>query len=218
MNILLVDDHPMIIEGYQNALMRLLKDQEALHFTVAHDCEKAYNIVMQNRAKNKHFTLAIVDQGLPPYAEAKIETGTDLSILIRKYMPLCKIMMVTAHTEVVIIYDIIRKLNPEGLIIKKDITPDNINDIFNSILTGTLYQSSSVKSCVSEIWRKQLMIEDYNRQILFYLSRGYKVKEIEQVVPLGMSAIQKRIILMKSAFNTMDNGSLVKEAILQGFI
>lgn len=208
----------MIIEGYQNALTRILKDEESLRFKVAHDCEKAYNIIMQNETKNKHFALTIVNLGLPPYANAKIETGTDLSILIRKYMPSCKIMMVTAYTEVVIIYDIIRKLNPEGLIIKKDITPDNINKIFNSILTGTLYQSSSVKSCVSEIWRKQIMIKDYNRQILFYLSRGYKVKEIEQFVPLGMSAIQKRIILMKSAFNAIDNGSLVKEAIQQGFI
>jgi len=218
MNILLVDDHPMIIEAYQNAIMKILISEESLHFTIAYNCEEAYKIIIKNSRENIFFSLAIVDQGLPPYLAGNIDNGTDLSLLVKKNMLSCKIIMVTAHTEVVIIYDIIRKLNPEGLIIKKDINPSNITDIFKSVLDGDIFKSPSVKLCISEIWCKQLMVEDFNRQILFYLSKGYKAKEIEQIVPLGISAIQKRIILMKSAFNATDNGSLVKEAIIQGFI
>lgn len=62
------------------------------------------------------------------------------------------------------------------------------------------------------------MVEDYNCQILFYLSKGLKIKELEEVICLASSAIQKRITRMKKAFDFADDTGLVKEAIKQGFI
>ena len=62
------------------------------------------------------------------------------------------------------------------------------------------------------------MFDDYNRQILSYLSKGFKVKDLDEVVSLGDSAIQKRVIQMKNAFNVTDSNGLVKEAMKQGFI
>jgi hypothetical protein len=34
--------------------------------------------------------------------------------------------MITANTEVVIVYDVVKKVRPEGLIIKNDITPEKL--------------------------------------------------------------------------------------------
>ena len=66
--------------------------------------------------------------------------------------------------------------------------------------------------------KKELLFDDYNRQILSYLSKGFKVKELDGVMCLGDSAIQKRVIQMKNAFNVTDNTGLLKEAMKQGFI
>jgi DNA-binding NarL/FixJ family response regulator len=215
MNILLVDDHPMTVEGFMNALLLVHLSKEKANFTKVHNCKDGYDAIINTK---KSFDLAILDQGLPSYAEQSIESGSDLALLIREHQPDCKIIMVTSHTEVILIYDILQKVNPNGLIIKNDIRPDNLQFIVTEVLQGNQYHSSMVRSCIQEMRKKELLFDDYNRQILSYLSKGFKVKELDGVVCLGDSAIQKRVIQMKNAFNVTDNTGLLKEAMKQGFI
>lgn len=215
MNILLVDDHPMTVEGFMNALLRVNYDNNKAVFTKAHNCKDGYDAIIKS---SKSFDLAIIDQGLPSYPEQSIASGSDLVLLIRKHIPNCKIIMVTAHTEAIIIYDIVKNIRPDGLINKNDINPDNLQLIVTKVMQGNLYHSPIVLSCISEIWKKKLMVDDFNRQILLYLSRGFKVKELDGVICLSASTIQKRVILMKNAFDVTDDTSLVREAIKQGFI
>lgn len=218
MNILLVDDHPMTVEGFMNVLLKANFSKEKAVFTKNHSCEGAYIAINAAIQKGQLFDLAIIDQGLPSYAEQFLASGSDLSLLIRERMPNCKIIMVTAHSEVIVIYDIVKKVNPDGLINKNDINPDNLQLIVSEVMQGNQYHSLTVKNCINEIWKKELMFDDFNRQILSYLSIGFKVKELEDVVHLSTSAIQKRVIRMKTAFEVTDDSGLVKEAIKQGFI
>jgi DNA-binding NarL/FixJ family response regulator len=218
MNVLVVDDHPMTVEGYINAL---ISEPFGVHhpvFTKAYNCEEAYATLLKATSAKQSFDIAIIDKGLPSYEEKTILSGSDLAILTGEMMPNCKIIMITAHTEVIIVYDIAKKVRPDGLIIKNDITPDKLQQSVKDIMLGNQYQSPIVKSCINEIWKKELMIEDHNRQILLYLSKGFKIKELQGIICLTTSAIQKRIIRMKNVFDVSDDSSLVKEAIKQGFI
>lgn len=218
MNILLVDDHPITVEGYMNALLAEDFVIDKPDFTKAHSCEVAYVAVMKALKSQKSFDLALIDKGLPGYSEQSLFSGSDLAAFVKKSMPQCKIIMITAHTEVLIIYDIVKKLSPDGLIIKNDITPENLRAVVSEVMQGNVYHSPMVKNCINEIWKKELMIDDFNRQILLYLSKGFKIKELDGMVNLASSTIQKRIILMKKAFEVADDTGLVKEAIRQGFI
>lgn len=218
MNIFLVDDHPMTVEGYVSALSTVTIGISQPVFSKAHSCKEAYTILTRKTNSKVPFDIALIDKGLPGYEEESILSGSDLALLIREKMPNCKIIMITAHTEVIIVYDIAKKVRPEGLIIKNDITPEKLQKAVLDIMDGNQYQSPMVKSCINEIWKKELMIEDFNRQILLYLSKGFKIKELEGIIFLTTSAIQKRIIRMKKAFEVSDDTSLVKEAIKQGFI
>ncbi|CAA9203206.1 response regulator transcription factor [Flavobacterium collinsii] len=218
MNILLIDDHPITIEGYVNALTIAPFGSFEPVFTRAYTCEEAYSLLFKNITTKLHYDIAIIDKGLPSYEEKSIFSGSDLAILIREIMPNCKIIFITAHTEVVIIYDVAKKIRPDALIIKSDITPKKLQLVLMEIMKENQYQSPMVKKCIDEIWKKELMIEDYNRQILLYLSKGFKIKELEPIIHLTTSAIQKRVIRMKKVFKVTDDGGLVKEAIKQGFI
>jgi DNA-binding NarL/FixJ family response regulator len=218
MNILLVDDHPMTVDGFMNALLQMNFSKEKANFTKVYNCKDGYDTIIKTSKSSKSFDLAILDQDLPIYQEQSIRSGSDLALLIREYMPDCKIIIITAHTEVIIIYDILKKVNPNGLIIKNDINPDNLQLVVSEVMQGNKYQSPMVINCVNEIWKKELMVDDFNRQILFYLSLGFKVKELDGVVYLSASTIQKRIIQMKNTFDVTDDTGLVKEAIKQGFI
>ncbi|TDE04199.1 response regulator [Flavobacterium sandaracinum] len=218
MNVFLVDDHPMTVEGYNNALLAAPFGLYNPIFTKAYNCEEAYEALSRRLDLKELFDIAIIDKGLPGYEGKSILSGNDLAILIREKMPNCKIIMITAHTEVIIVYDIVKKVRPEGLIIKNDITPEKLQQAVIAIIAGEQYYSAIVQKCINDIWKKQLMIEDYNRQILLYLSKGFKIKELESILHLTTSTIQKRIIRMKKAFEVTDDTGLVKEAIKQGFI
>jgi len=50
------------------------------------------------------------------------------------------------------------------------------------------------------------------------LYKGYKIKDIGEILLLSTSTVQKRILLMKEAFDVVDNGGLVRDAVKQKFI
>ncbi len=214
MNIFILDDHPMTVDGYKNVICNLY---ETNSFTVAYDCKTAYTEIMNLKGR-KHFDIAIIDKGIPEYPERKMYSGVDIALLLRDVNPQCKIVMITAHTEFLIIYDIYKKIRPEGFISKGELTPNNLQDIISVVQNSENYLSPFVKDCIKEIWKKDLMVDDYNRQILFYMSKGYKLKELEEVVFLATSTIQRRVINMKQAFDVPDDSSLIKTVISQGFI
>ena len=82
--------------------------------------------------------------------------------------------MITAHTEILIVYGMLKKIFPEGLVIKKEVTAINLITIVKTVLDDNKYTSPLVKTVISDIWKKELMVEDFNRQILFYMSKGFK--------------------------------------------
>jgi DNA-binding NarL/FixJ family response regulator len=218
MHIFLADDHPMTVEGYCDALRNLPPAKNRPVLAKAYNCEEAYHTLVRTDGNQQKFDLAIIDNSMPPFFEKGILSGVDVAALIRSEHPDCKIIMITAHTEVIIVYDLAKKVRPDGLIIKNDATPQKLLTAVNTVLEGGTYQSPLVRNCISEIWKKELMVEDYNRQILFYLSKGFKIKDLEDTIYLTSSAIQKRISRMKKAFDVTDDTSLVKEAVRQGFI
>ena len=218
MKILLIDDHPIIVEAYISILKANVFSSQDNSYDHGNTCEAAYKAIVQNYKTGNVYDIIFLDYNLPSFKEMNIDSGVDLISHIRKLMPNCKIIMFTAHTEIVVIYTIFKKHNPDGLAIKSDLTPAKLKTIVESVLAGHQFLSETVKACVSAIWKKDVMVEEYNRQILHYISKGVKIKEIENYVGLSTSAIQKRTILMKKAFEVADDSSLVSQAILLGFI
>ena len=65
MNILLVDDHPITVEGYLTALR---KDNGVLEnpvFETSNSCDSAYQNIMKCCSKGIPYDVAIIDMDLP---------------------------------------------------------------------------------------------------------------------------------------------------------
>ena len=217
MNILLIDDHPMIIQAYISCLSDEIKMEKRSEFTVASNCTDAFNII-DNIASNNKFDLALIDQSLPAFHEEKLVCGGDLALLLQKKNQNCKIIIITSHSEFIIIYNLLQKVAPNGFIIKNDVNAESLVEGVQKVLKGNTFYSCSVEKIMQEIRSKEIMLDDINRKIILYLSKGYKIKELEPIISLSVSAIKRRIAQMKEAFNTNEDNTLVKEAILQGFI
>lgn len=218
MNILIVEDHPMTALMYKDLIVEESAVATANNITIVQTCQEAYNMINICTQPGTGYDLAILDHNIPPCPEKKLNSGGDIALLIKKMFPSCKVFIITSHTEVLIIYDLIKKVKPEGLAIKNDITACNFPDIIRDIIAGKIYKSMLVKQCLNTIWKKGIMIEDYNRQILMYLAKGYRLKDIEQIIPLSPSAIRNRITKMKKVFNSNDNSSLIRQVIEEHYL
>ncbi|MCC9042404.1 response regulator [Myroides sp. M-43] len=216
--VLLVDDHPLIVEGYVLALSKEKLQLGSLEFEKSFDCCNAKEIIDQTVQDSEQFDLAIIDFSLPNKENSLLKDGGDIVGYIKKLMPNCRTIILTGHTEVITIYNIVKNIRPDGLVSKHEITPDNLLDIVKRVLNGERYQSDIVKHCLNEIVRKEVMYDDYNREILVLLSKGYKLQELENHIPLSNPAIKKRLAKMKHVFGVSDTANLIQLVLKEGFV
>ena len=119
-NVLIVDDHPMIIESYV-AIISTILQKHNLKFEKATTCEVAHNLIENFINKKQVIDFAILDLSLPPYQIKKVLSGLDLGILIQTNFPKCKIIVITHHTDGFLLNKVFKSLKPQGLINKSDL-------------------------------------------------------------------------------------------------
>lgn len=216
--ILIVDDHPFIIEGYKNAINTYSPSQYQFTIVQANDCKSAYEILTDEGAAP--FDLAFFDISMPPYEEKNIFSGEDLAILTKEVMPSCKVVLLTMHTELLKINTIIRNINPNGLIIKNDLTFDELLNAFDKILKSENYYSQTVVKLISQSQYDNFDIDPFDKQILFHLSKGTKTKDIPSFVPLSLSAVEKRKLNLKEMLEIKGGSDieLISEAKNKGLL
>ena len=217
-NILIVDDHPFIIQGYKNAITRYKPEEFEFVITQANDCEKAYNIITDGSID--HFDIAFLDISMPSYEEKNIFSGEDLAKLLLEYMPNCKIILLTMFSELLKIKTIIKTINPHGLVIKNDLTFDELLFAFDTVIKNKKYYSESVIKMISQAEVDTIEIDPLDKQILFHLSKGTKLNDMNQYIPLTLAAIKQRKINLKELL-LVEQGSdadLVREAKSKGLL
>ena len=217
-NILIVDDHPFIIEGYKNAITRYNPKDFDFLISQAKDCESAYNII--TNPDTIVFDIAFLDISMPPYEEKGIYNGEDLAKLISEYMPNCKIILLTMYTELLKIKTIIKTINPSGLVIKNDLTFDELLFAFDKVIKGKTYYSESVVKILNLSEEDTIEIDQFDKQILFHLSKGTKLNDIPQYIPISLGAIERRKINLKELLKVEEGSDieLVREAKNRGLL
>lgn len=217
-NILIVDDHPFIIDGYKNAITRYKPDIYEYLFVQAEDCKSGYEII--TNPNTIPFDVAFLDVSMPAFEEKNILSGEDLAKLIMRYMPNCKIILLTMFTELLKLKNIIDTINPAGLVIKNDLTFDELLFGFDVVLKNEIYYSHSIIKMANQDNKDIEGIDQFDKLILFHISKGTKTKDIPQYVPISLHAIEQRKVNLKEFFN-IEFGSdvqLIKEAKIRGII
>lgn len=216
--ILMVDDHPSMLEGYKIILSYNTLGFE-IETTSAYNCESAYEIIT-NKLKKPDFDLIFLDYSLPPFVEKNIISGEDLAMLAKTYMPNSKIVMLTSHTEALVLYTILRNVEPAGMLVKSDFSADELLLAFDLIMKGEIYHSSTVKQCMKELLSKKVYLDNFNRQIITLLAQGIKTKSLPNHLNLSISSIEKRKVQIKDYFG-IEKGTdedIIKEAKKRGLI
>ncbi|MFI1772562.1 response regulator [Thalassobellus citreus] len=221
LNVLIIEDHPLIISAYENALKLISKNNSRLEFDidVATNCDTAYKKIKEvSSAKKVH--IVFLDIKLPPSKNGKIISGEDLGVKIKKISPNTKIIVATTYNDNYRISSIFKSINPEGFLIKNDLNPKELVLAIENIIKNTPYYSKSVLQLIRKQISNEIVIDEIDRKIIYELSRGTKMSELPQIIPLSISAIEKRKRTLKELFNLdkKDDRGLIKIAEEKGFI
>lgn len=217
-NILIVDDHPFIIDGYKNGITRYNPNEFEFSISQAVDCKSAYEIITD--PKIKKFDIAFLDISMPAYEEKELHSGEDLARLLMEFMPNCKIILLTMYTELLKIRNIIDSINPNGLVIKNDLTFDELLFGFDKVIKSEIYYSESIQKMMDLAQQDSIEIDVFDRQILFHISKGTKTVDIPQYVPISLEAVEKRKLKLKKLLDVEEESDieLVREAKNRGLL
>ncbi|XMO84974.1 response regulator [Algibacter sp. AS12] len=218
--ILMIDDHPMIIEGYQNTLQFTKKDNQELSIDIANNCDEAVKFMDKSLEAERPYDVLFVDISLPPSIDGSMSSGEDLAEYARKVLPNAKIIVLTMFNESFRIHNIIKTIDPEGFLIKSDLTSRELASAFQAVLYNPPFYSGTVNSHIRKTIATDIVIDDKNRKILHLLSQGIKTKNLATHLDISLSAIEKRKKQLREIFEVRDgqDETLLDEARKKGFI
>jgi len=218
--ILMTDDHPMIIEGYQNTLLSTKKESQEIDIDIANNCDESVNYMDKASNSDHPYDILFLDISLPPSKDGKMNSGEDLAKYARSVLPEAKIIILTMFNEPYRVQNILKTINPEGFLIKSDLTSSELASAFQAILFRPPFYSGTVNSIIKKTITSDIVVDSINRKILHLLAQGIKTKSLIDHINLSMSAIEKRKKQLKILFSVGDSNdeSLLVEARKNGFI
>lgn len=147
--LLMVDDHPFILQAYKNTLNGFKKDDYEIIISEANSGQSGYDVIVNSTVD---FDVALLDISLPTYMEKNIESGVDLAVLLREKMPTCKIFLLTMHSEKMKFKYFFDTVKPQGLVVKSDLTFEELLYAIEKVVNGGTYLSEAVL---------QMMVDDH---------------------------------------------------------
>lgn len=220
-HVLIIEDHPLITEAYKKAFSQVSSKNTKLSFIIssANNCDEAC-LKINDASKQQGFDMVLLDIKLPPSKEGILLSGEDLGLKIMELLPNSKIVVSTTFNDNYRINSIFKSLNPEGFLIKNDLNPKELVLAIESIIEGKPYYSKSVIELMRKLTANDFLIDAIDRKLLYELSKGTKMSQLPEIIPLSISALEKRKRVLKEIFNLADkeDRDLFRIAEEKGFI
>jgi DNA-binding NarL/FixJ family response regulator len=195
LTILIVDDHPFIIDSFVNIISTNDIGQYEFEFITAQNSEEAVRKITLHKSENKKINVAFLDINIPPFGN--IKSGADLTLLVKEIYPNCKIVIVTAFSEPIKVYNLIQKVDIEVILCKSDVDFNNLSDLCIKVNYNEKYMSETVKREILLLSKKKMNLDYFDLDIIEKMSQGIKTIELPNFIPLSLSAIEKRKARLK---------------------
>lgn len=221
LNVLIVDDHPIIMDSYKTALKQIECDCPEFRFKIktANDCDSA-DAIIESAVNGTPLDLVFLDIRLPASKNGMLTSGEDLGIKIRELFSKVKILVFTSYSNNYLLGNILRHLDPDGLLIKGD---TGFAELKNAIIT-VLNDPPCYSKGIARLFRRQatndFVLDKIDRTLLYQLSIGTRTKDLTSIVPLSISAIEGRKRKLKQLFDAdeKEDSRLIIKARERGFI
>jgi DNA-binding NarL/FixJ family response regulator len=219
--VLIIDDHPLISAAYKSAFNHIVKLDKSISFKIdmADNCDTAYDKI-KYFSDNNRLDIVFLDISLPPSKDGKIVSGEDLGLKINELLPDTKIIVSTTFNDNYRIHSIFKNLDPDGFLLKNDITPKELVAAINTVLTDPPYYSKSVIKLLRKEVTNDFVLDAIDRKLLYELSTGTMMKDLPGILRLSLAALEKRKRHLKQIFEAggANDKKLLLTAKEKGFI
>ena|SRR5690554_4469941 len=222
LNTIIIDPHPLLIQVYRNILEELEASNKGLHFKIddASSCDMAMMFLERMYATKQEIDLVLLDIRIPPTQKTTNLIGIDLGAEIRTRYPKAKIVVNAAYNNSYHTSTILITINPEGFLIKTDVTLEILKQAIMDALFNPPYYSKSVLKWVQKSGTHDISLDKWDRRLLYELSQGVKMKDLPKILPFSLAAIEKRKRHIKQLFDISgaNDSHLLLRAREYGFI
>ncbi|WBL21471.1 DNA-binding response regulator [Zunongwangia sp. HRR-M8] len=172
-----------------------------------------------NKAE-KVFDIIILDIKIPASKDGRIISGEDLGVKFREITPHSKLVVLTMFNEKYRLQNILKSINPEAFMIKSDVGSTELCAAILSISNGIPFYSKTVRELFRKQMTRDITLDENDRKILYYLSKGTKTKNLVDYIPLSLAAIEKRKRNIRKLFEIEESGDklILEKAEEYGFL
>ncbi|GGZ73910.1 response regulator transcription factor [Algibacter mikhailovii] len=219
-NTFIINEHQITAQAYKNILISNQKDLKLrLNTYVLNDISST----IENFKKSSslpEYHLLILDTNVTFNSTDKINSIEKLCLFIKQKSPQTKLIITTSSKNNLRLINLLTRVNPDGLLVKSDITNLDLSSAIRRLLSGNPYYSSSVLKLFRKKIAQNIILDSIDTEILKELSNGSKMMELLKIIPLTKSGIEKRKRRLKQIFHTKTNSDreLVLSAKEQGFL
>lgn len=220
MKILIVDDHPLIINAYIQALKETAEHTSVdFEITTSRTIDEALELLRDNTFAVE-LDMLFLDIRLPKGDDPNFLSGEDIGIFARKEFPELKIIVITTFNDNYRIHSILNNIDPDGFLVKNDLTPQKLIEAIKCIIKDPPYYSHTVLKMLRKQISDEALLDNTDRRLLYELSIGTKMKDLPEILPLSKAGIEKRKRNLKLVFRVEDKSdrSLIEQARQRGFI
>lgn len=217
---LIVEDHPLTAIAYKNALEAISEEEgNACFVEQAFTCDEAIECI-EYAKRYGQLDLVFLDINLPLSKNKKIRTGEDLGMLIKAEFPETKIVISTTYYDNFRIQSIIKNVNPDGYLVKNDITPEILKEAIKTVLHEPPFYSKTVLRSFRQRLTSTQLLDKIDMQLLYELSIGTKMKDLPKILLLSLAGVEKRKRNLREIFeiDEKDDRALVIVAKQKGFL
>ena len=202
--IIVVDDHPMVIEGMKAMLNQIR------YVELCSTASNAYEAL--EKVKEKQPDLVITDINMPEIS------GVELTSKLKKEFPNLKIIGMSTFNERSYISQMIQN-GADGFLVKSA-SKEEIETAISSVLNGKMYLSSATGMSNSEQkeLKNQPTLTRREKEILTLISEGFTNPEIAEKLFISLYTVETHRKNLLSKFNTNNTASLIKIAATNGII
>lgn len=208
-NLLIADDHTMFLQG----IIALLEQEP--------------NITVIEKAVNGIEALEIVKKGIVDFIILDISMpemdGIELSKILKKQYPNVKILIVSTHSNVMVISRLIR-IGVNGYLLKNAEKVELLKAI-NTIASGENYfaeeleekhlsNSSRIEKQVSNLTE----LSSREKEILVLIAHEYNTAEIAEKTFISLNTVNTHRRNLLSKLNAKNTAGLVKYAVENGLV
>ncbi len=208
-NLLIADDHTMFLQGIISLL------------------EQEPNITVIDKAVNGIEALEIIKKGVIDFIILDISMpemdGIELSKILKKQHPNVKILIVSTHSNVMIVSRLIR-IGVNGYLLKNAAKEELLKAI-NTIASGENYfaeeleekhlsNSSKIEKQVSNLTE----LSSREKEILVLIAHEYNTAEIAEKTFISLNTVNTHRRNLLSKLNAKNTAGLVKYAVENGLV